>query len=70
MKDTSTVLKPQKGQQYHVTWLRKEYVWQCIEVNEEKKTVTLSTKDRKKRIENVLWDSLRHTNKNQQLNPH
>ena len=60
---TYTVQKPIKGQQYHVRW-------QCTQVNEEKQTVELSTKDRKKKIADVAWADLRHTNRNAQLNPH
>lgn len=65
-----TVQKPVKGQQYHVRWQRIQHLWQCTEVNEEKKTVELSTKDRKKKIADVAWADLRHTNRNAQLNPH
>lgn len=64
------VKKPIKGQQYHVYWQRVEHVWQCAKVNEEEQTVNLATKDRKKKINNVPWTDLRHTNKNAQLNPH
>lgn len=64
------VEKPQKGKLYHVTFRRKECAWLCIDINEEAKTVTLATKDKRTKIENVGWDTLRHTNKNAQLNPH
>lgn len=67
---TTIVIKPIKGEQYHVNWQRIQHVWQCIEVNETNKTVELATKNRKKKIQNVRWDDLRHTNKNAQLNPH
>lgn len=69
-KVTFTVQKPVKGQQYHVRWQRIQHLWQCTEVNEEKKTVELSTKDRKKKIADVAWSDLRHTNRNALLNPH
>lgn len=65
-----TVTKPKKGEQYHVSWQRIQHVWQCSKVNEENKTVELSTKDKKKRIEGVAWADLRHTNINAHLNPH
>lgn len=67
---TYTVQKPIKGQLYHVRWQRIQHVWQCTQVNEEKQTVELSTKDRKKKIADVAWADLRHTNINAQLNPH
>lgn len=67
---TRKVKKPIKGQQYHVSWQRIQHVWQCNKVDEENKTVELSTKDKKKRIEGVAWADLRHTNINAQRNPH
>lgn len=70
--DLIPVKEPKVGHKYHVAWGNSNgVVGVCISVDTENKTVKLRTPKTKKDFKNeVKWADLRHTRRNQVVNPH
>lgn len=70
--DLIPVKEPKVGIKYHVAWgYSNGIVGVCISVDAERKTVKLRTPKTKKDFKNeVKWEDLRHTRRNQVVNPH
>lgn len=66
------VKEPKVGVKYHVAWGKSNgVVGVCITVDAENKTVKLRTPKTKREFKcDVKWADLRHTRRNQVVNPH
>lgn len=66
------VIKPRIGQLYHTSWgFSHGVVGKCVSISEQEKIVVLMTPKTNKAFKYpVKWEQLRHTRKNQLINPH